>query len=88
MDKLPVNVIIQIDLSKDLPLYDWLKALMQNPIYEDETSEEEEFRQKLFNALNYIHAKPYNAEEEKKALVKFTKDYAPKPFDPDEDIPF
>lgn len=57
-------VMLQIDLSKDLELYDWLKALMQNPIYEDESKEEQMFREQMFNALNVVAPKKTNPVRE------------------------
>jgi hypothetical protein len=49
-----IKVMLQIDLYNDLGLYNWLKSLMQNPIYEDESAEEEEYRTKLFHALSRV----------------------------------
>jgi hypothetical protein len=50
------TVILQIDLSEDLNLYNWLKDLMANKLYDDESSEEQEYREKMFNALNIVNA--------------------------------
>jgi hypothetical protein len=44
------RVHLQFNLSEDIAM--WLKDLMQNPIYEDETKEEAAFRCQLFNALS------------------------------------
>lgn len=46
------KLILVLDLSEDKQVYDWLKSLMQNPIYPDETTEEEINRYKVFDALS------------------------------------
>lgn len=42
--------IVKLELSEDEAK--WLKAVMQNPLVEDESPTEQRFRQLLFTALN------------------------------------
>lgn len=43
---------IVFDVSK--PAFNWLKALMQNPLYEDESEEEADFRKEFFTAMHRV----------------------------------
>lgn len=45
---LPTKVIFQIDFSTNMKLYQWLKELLQLPIYEDEELEHTFFRESLY----------------------------------------
>jgi hypothetical protein len=56
-------------------LADWLRALMQNPIYDDETLEEAEYRLLLF-------AKIPSAMERRFARAPLSRNYE------EDDIPF
>jgi len=81
MDKLPVNVVLQIDLTKNLEAYYWLKGLMQNPIYDDETYKELGFRKVIFDALNSVSLQRRESTKD--------RDLNTLPvFNADDDIPF
>lgn len=77
------NVILQIDLIEEFEMYQWLKTLMQNPIYEDESLTEQMFREKLFTALNVIDLKKqtvrstFNEEKANKFHELFEDDEIP-----------
>ena len=61
------KVVIQIDLTNDLGTYDWLKALMQNPIYDDESVDESLMRESLFRELDKV--KPKKISKNKRELT-------------------
>ena len=81
------KVIIQIDLSKDLDLYDWLKCLVQNPIYEDESDKEKEYREKLFKVLNIVTTTKISPIRTVMREAKAEQDRMQKLYEED-DIPF
>ncbi len=43
-----------IEFTVSEPAFLWLKALMQNPVYEDESEEEKNFRCEFFDAMMKI----------------------------------
>jgi len=47
---------VQFDMDKKTAL--WLKALMQNPIYDDESEEEAGFRKEIFYAILKVDCSP------------------------------
>jgi len=48
-----IKKVVRYQLDINEHEYRWLKALMQNPIFDDETEEECEFRKELFYKLSY-----------------------------------
>ena len=45
---------VKLDIILDEPVAIWLRDLMQNPIYEDETPEEGRHRRNIFSALIHV----------------------------------
>lgn len=45
---------VKLDIILDEPVALWLRDLMQNPLYEDETPEERRLRERIFFALTHV----------------------------------
>jgi hypothetical protein len=77
------RVILELDLSEELDLYNWLKDLMQNPLYDDESIKESKYREKIFNALNTVQPNRVSPTREIMREAKVNRSYID-----EEDIPF
>lgn len=45
---------VRLDIILDEPVAIWLRDLMQNPLYDDETPEESRLRRGIFSALTHV----------------------------------
>lgn len=50
--ELHLSTMIKMELNLTRKEFDWLKALLQNPIYEDESNSESIMREKWWSALD------------------------------------